>query len=64
MGCIRQVVQHIALQHSDELRAKFVAEVSVYDPAMLTWIDESRCDRQNCMRKRSFDLRGITPQDH
>jgi len=24
-----------------------MAEVSVYDPSMLIWIDESRCDRQH-----------------
>jgi len=56
MGCTRQVVQHIALQHSDEHRAKFMA-VSVYDPAMPIWINKSGCDRRNCVRKRSFGLR-------
>ena len=29
MGCTRQVVQHIALQRREDLRAKFMAEVSV-----------------------------------
>ena len=29
MGCTRQVIQHIALQQSDDLRARFMAEVSV-----------------------------------
>ena len=52
MGCTRQVIQRVALQRSDERRAKFMAEVSVFDPSMLIWIDESGCDRRNCMRKR------------
>ena len=32
MGCTRQVIQ---LQRSDEARAKFITEVSAYDPSML-----------------------------
>lgn len=64
MGCTRQVVQHIALQRSDELRASFMSEVSVYDPTMLVWIDESGCDRRNCVRKRAYGIRGMTPRDH
>lgn len=49
MGCSRQVhvIQHILVQHSEELRAKFMAEISVYDPSMLVWIDESGCDWQH-----------------
>lgn len=64
MGCTRQVIQRVALQRSDEQRAKFMANVSVYDPSMLLWIDESGCDRRNCIRKRGYSLRGMTPQDH
>ena len=33
MGCTRQVIQQVALQHSDEQRAKFMADVSRYDPS-------------------------------
>lgn len=29
MGCSRQVIQHIPVQRSDELRAKFMAEISI-----------------------------------
>ena len=64
MGCTRQVVQHIAIQRNDELRAKFMAEISVYDPSMLIWIDESGCDRRNCVRKKAYSFRGITHQRH
>ena len=64
MGCTRQVIQRISLQRSEEMRAKFMAEVSVYDPAMLLWIDESSCDQRNCNRKRGYSVRGMTPVDH
>ena len=32
MGCTRQVCQRIALQRSYECRARFMAEISIYDP--------------------------------
>jgi len=35
MGCTRQSMHHIALQQSDHERAKFMAEISCYDPFML-----------------------------
>ena len=63
MGCTRQVIQRIALQRSDNKRAKFMAEVSVYDPSMLIWIDESGCDQRNTIRKRGYSVRGMTPRD-
>ena len=64
MGCTRQEIQQVALKRSDEQRAKFMAEVLVYDPSMLVWIDESGYYRHNCMRKRGYSLRGMTPKDH
>lgn len=64
MGCTRQVIHHIAIQQSDECRARFMADVSVYDPAMLVWIDESGCDRRNSIRKYGYSIRGIAPQSH
>ena len=64
MGCTRQVIEVIALQRSDYCRAKFMAEVSCYDPSMLIWLDESGFDKRNSMRKRAYDIRGITPRDH
>ena len=32
MGCTRQAMHRVALQRSDALRARFMAEISVYDP--------------------------------
>ena len=62
MGCTRQVIRHIALQRSDNLRAKFMADVSIYNLDMLIWIDESGCDR--AIRKYGYSLRGMCPVDH
>ena len=64
MGFTRQVMRHIALQQSDEQRARIMAEVSVYNPSMLIWIDESGCDRRHSRRKRAYSLRGVMPVDH
>ena len=41
MGCTRQAMHQIA---SNVLRAKFMADISIYDPSMLIWLDESGCD--------------------
>lgn len=45
MGCSRQAMHRVALQRSDALRACFIAEISVYDPSMLVWLDETGCHR-------------------
>ena len=57
-------MRHVTLQQSDEQRAWFMAEVSIYNPSMLIWIDESGCDRRYSRRKRAHSLRGIMPVDH
>ena len=64
MGCTRQAMHHVALQQSDAARAKFMAEISVYDPSMLVWLDESGCDRRNTVRKYGYSLRGMPMSDH
>ena len=64
MGCTRQVIRSVAIQQSDAMRAKFMAEVSIYDPSMFLWLDESGCDRRNMLRKYGYSIRGIRPVDH
>ena len=64
MGCTRQVIQRISLQRSDDKRAKFMAEVSVYSPRMLLFIDESGWDQRNRLRRYGYSIRGMTPQDY
>ena len=34
-------MRHVAIQQSESMRAKFMAEIFIYDPAMVIWIDES-----------------------
>lgn len=64
MGCSRQRIQHIALQRSEECRARFMAEISMYDPSMLVWIDETGCDRRNSLRRYGYSIRGMPPRDY
>ena len=46
LGFTRKRLQYIALQRSDELRAQYMAEISVFDPSMLIWVDESGFQRK------------------
>lgn len=64
LGFTRQKVQVIALQRSEELRIKFMAEVSVFEPEMFIWIDETGSDRRNAIRSHGYSLRGVTPRTH
>ena len=64
MGCTRQVMQHIDVHCSDECRAKFMSEVTIYGPSMLLWIDESGCDKRNSLRNQAYSMKGMTPKDH
>ena len=64
MGCSRQRIQRIALQRSDECRARFMADISMYDPSMLVWIDETGCDRRNSLRRYGYSVRGRPPRDY
>ena len=64
MGITRQVMRHIALQRSDTARAKFMADISVYDPAMFIWLDESGQDKRNAIRRYGYSFRGIRPVEY
>jgi len=57
-------IQYVALQRSDECRAQFMAQISIYDPSMFVWIDEAGCDQQNSRRKYGYSIRSIAPKDH
>ena len=37
-----------------------MAQVSLYDPSMLVWLDESGCDSRNTIRKYAYSMRGMT----
>lgn len=50
------------LQRSDTKRAKFMAEVSMYDPLMLLWLDESGHDLRNYMWLQCARYDTLRPQ--
>jgi len=62
LGITRQKVKVIALQRSEDLRIKFMAEVSAFEPQMFIWIDETGMDRRNAIRSYGYSIRGLTPQ--
>ena len=64
MGCTRQVIRNVAIQRSDSTRARFMAKVSMYDPSMFVWTDESGHDKRNNARKFGYSLRGMRPVNH
>ena len=41
-----------------------MAEISMYDPSMLIWQDETGCDGHNTTRKYGHSLRGMPLSDH
>ena len=48
----------IAQQRNDELREQYVQDVSVYDPEMLIFLDETGCDRRTCLHQYGYALKG------
>ena len=49
----------MALQRDEQLRSQFVSDVSVYNPDMIIFLDESGCDKRdymkNCTHALPFD---------
>lgn len=64
LGFTRKHLQHIALQCSDEQRAQYMAEISIFDPSMLVWVDETGFRRRNSIRAYGYSLRGMRATDH
>ena len=63
-GLSRQKMRNIAIMRSDILRAQYLADMSIFDPNMLVFIDETGCQRRNAIRRYGYGLRGITPVQH
>ena len=64
VGFCRKRLQRIALQRSDDLRGRFMAEISLFDPVTLVWVDESRYNCENTVRAYCYSLRGMRAIDH
>ena len=63
MGCCRQVIRYVAKQRSDELRARFMAEMSAYEVEMCIFLDESSCDKRCGIRRYTYTIKGVPPTD-
>lgn len=57
-GFSRKKLSHRALQRSDQLRETFLSEISVYEPHMLVFVDETGSDRRAALRKYGYSLKG------
>ena len=58
IGFSRQKLRIVAIQRNDFLRAQFVSDVSIYEPEMLIFLDETGSDRRNSIRKHGYSLKG------
>lgn len=57
-GFTRKKLSVVALQRSDELRAQYMREVSIYTPEMMVFVDETGSDKRDAMRRFGYSLRG------
>ena len=57
-GFTRTKIQNVALQRSEERRARYMAEMKLLDADMLVFVDETGTDRRDSMRKFGYSLRG------
>ena len=63
LGFSRKRLQYVALQCDDNLRGRFMAEISIFDPDMLVWVDESGFNRKNTIRAYGYGIRGLPAKD-
>ena len=54
----------VALQQSMDQRIMFMADISMFEPEMIVWLDETGSDRRNSVRAYGYGLRGLTPVTH
>ena len=57
-GFTQKKIKHVALQRSEILRAKYVAEIDIYNPESLVFVDETGGERKDAMRKCGYSLCG------
>ena len=54
----RKKLRHVATQRNESLRAQFQSDVSIYDPEMLLFIDETGTNRRSALRRFGYSLVG------
>ena len=63
-GFTRQKMQIIARQRDDYERAVYAAEMSVYNPEMLIFLDKTGFDKRNVLRRYAYSFRGKPARSH
>ena len=63
-GLTRKKVRQVALQRTASLRGAFIAQALMYKRDLFVWVDETSCDKQNCIRKFGYAIKGGTPICH
>ena len=64
LGMTRQKLRYVALQQSMDQRIMFMADISMFEPEMIVWLDETGSDHRNSVRAYGYGLRGLTPVTH
>ena len=54
----RRKLQLIALQHDEDIRALFIADVAIFSQHSFVFVDETGCDRRDAIRRYGYGLRG------
>ena len=57
LGLTRKKEQRISLQYSEELQLQFMAEISMFDPEMIIWVDETGSARRNSVISYGYSLK-------
>ena len=60
----RKKLSLVALQQNVSSRAQFLSDISVYEPEMLVFIDETGSDRRNSIRHFGYSLIGKPARSH
>ena len=63
-GFSRTRMKLVAKQRDEALRATYAAEMSVYDPGLFVFLDETGCDRRNALKRRGYNWRGKPATSH
>ena len=58
VGFTRQKMKLVAKQVDESLRAQFIIDVSLLEPDMFIFVDETGADRRDTLRKYGYSLHG------
>ena len=57
-GFTHQRMSKYAIQRDEDLRKQFVDDVSLYNPEMMIFLDETGTDRRDALRRKGYSIRG------